>query len=115
MSYFKTAILLAGLTGLFMGVGYLLGGTGGMCAWWGDVGSNAKTNDSSVVAYGPWPSFTSARPFIADRHVRAFDAAIDPETRLVLAETGQQLRADADVITNPATQATWAAVTRRYG
>src|SRR3979490_1532558 len=29
MSYFKTAILLAGLTGLFMGVGYLFGGAGG--------------------------------------------------------------------------------------
>ena len=26
-----------------------LGGTGSMCAWWGDVGSNAKTNDSSVI------------------------------------------------------------------
>jgi len=61
------------------------------------------------------PSFTSPRPFIADRHVRAFDAAIDPETRLVLAETGQQLLADADVVTVPTTQGTWAAVTRRYG
>src|SRR2546423_12775835 len=29
MSYYKTAILLAGLTGLFMGVGYLIGGAGG--------------------------------------------------------------------------------------
>jgi heat shock protein HtpX len=29
MSHFKTAILLAGLTGLFMGVGYLIGGAGG--------------------------------------------------------------------------------------
>jgi heat shock protein HtpX len=29
MSYFKTAVLLAGLTGLFMGVGYLIGGAGG--------------------------------------------------------------------------------------
>src|SRR5262245_65883646 len=29
MSYFKTAILLAGLTGLFMGVGYLIGGASG--------------------------------------------------------------------------------------
>jgi len=61
------------------------------------------------------PSFTSPRPFIADRHVRAFDAAIDPETRLALAEVGQQLLADADVITIPAAQTTWAAVTRRYG
>jgi heat shock protein HtpX len=29
MSYLKTAILLAGLTGLFMGIGYLFGGAGG--------------------------------------------------------------------------------------
>ena len=29
MSYFKTAMLLAGLTALFMGVGYLIGGSGG--------------------------------------------------------------------------------------
>ena len=61
------------------------------------------------------PAFTSPRPFIADRHVRAFDAAIDPETRLTLAETGQQLLADADVTTIPTTHATWAPVTRRYG
>jgi len=26
-----------------------LAGTGSMCAWWGDVGSNAKTNDQSVI------------------------------------------------------------------
>ena len=30
MNYFKTMLLLAGLTALFMGVGYLIGGTGGM-------------------------------------------------------------------------------------
>jgi heat shock protein HtpX len=29
MNYLRTAILLAGLTGLFMAVGYLIGGTGG--------------------------------------------------------------------------------------
>src|SRR5438034_9451928 len=29
MNYFKTALLLAGLTTLFMGVGFLIGGTGG--------------------------------------------------------------------------------------
>jgi heat shock protein HtpX len=29
MNYFRTAILLAGLTGLFMGVGYLIGGASG--------------------------------------------------------------------------------------
>ena len=30
MSYFRTAILLAGLTALFLGAGYLLGGEAGM-------------------------------------------------------------------------------------
>ncbi len=30
MNYFKTAILLAGMTALFMGVGYLIGGQAGM-------------------------------------------------------------------------------------
>ena len=30
MNYFKTAILLAGMTALFMGVGYMIGGQGGM-------------------------------------------------------------------------------------
>src|SRR4051794_12557304 len=29
MNYFKTAVLLAAMTALFMGIGYLLGGTGG--------------------------------------------------------------------------------------
>ena len=29
MNYFKTAMLLAGLTALFMGVGYLIGGGAG--------------------------------------------------------------------------------------
>jgi multiple sugar transport system substrate-binding protein len=31
------------------GFSQFLGGTGSMVVWWGDVGSNAKTNDSSVV------------------------------------------------------------------
>jgi multiple sugar transport system substrate-binding protein len=31
------------------GFSQFLGGTGSMCVWWGDVGSNAKTNDSSTI------------------------------------------------------------------
>jgi len=31
------------------GFNEFLGGTGSMCAWWGDIGSNVYTNDSSVV------------------------------------------------------------------
>ncbi|ANS79330.1 hypothetical protein SGUI_1934 [Serinicoccus hydrothermalis] len=54
-------------------------------------------------------------PDIPDRDVHAFDRRIDPETRLLLHETGQQLLADADLLTIPTTQATWAGITRRYG
>jgi len=61
------------------------------------------------------PMWTSPFPLVPDRHVRAFNAAIDPETRLVLHETGQRLLADTDLITIPATRATIAGVTRRYG
>lgn len=61
------------------------------------------------------PCWTSPRPFLADRHVRAFDAAIDPETRLALAEAGQQVLADTDLLTIPATETTWIGITRRYG
>jgi heat shock protein HtpX len=32
MNYMRTAILLAGLTGLFMAVGYLIGGSGALIA-----------------------------------------------------------------------------------
>lgn len=61
------------------------------------------------------PMWTSPFPLVPDRHVRAFEAAIDPETRLVLHEAGQQLLADADLLTIPANRTTIADVTRRYG
>src|SRR5499426_1077745 len=39
MSYFRTAILLAALTALFMGIGYLIGGQGGMLLALGVAGA----------------------------------------------------------------------------
>lgn len=61
------------------------------------------------------PSFTSPRPFVADRHVRTFDAAIDPEIRLALLEAGRQLLADCDLVTIPAAVTFHPQITRRYG
>ena len=52
---------------------------------------------------------------IPDRDIHAFDTRIDPETRLLLHETGQQLLADADLLTIPTIHTTWTGVTRRYG
>jgi hypothetical protein len=52
--------------------------------------------------------WTSPFPLVPDRHVRAFNAASDPETRRALHEAGQRLLADADLISIRT-------VTRRYG
>ncbi|MBL0003098.1 MAG: hypothetical protein IPP00_03620 [Actinomycetales bacterium] len=78
--------------------------------------------DIDVLALGwIWTRFThgpmrsSPWPHIPDRDIHAFDTRIDPETRLLLHEAGQQLLADADLLTIPATRATFAGVTRRYG
>lgn len=61
------------------------------------------------------PMRSSAWPTTPDRDVHAFDQRIDPETRLLLHETGQQLIADTDLLQIPATQTTWAGIARRYG
>ena len=50
------------------------------------------------------PMRSSRWPNLPDRDVHAFDARIDPETRMVLHETGQQLLADADLRTIPTTR-----------
>lgn len=61
------------------------------------------------------PMRSSPWPTLPDRDVHAFDQRIDPETRLVLHETGQQRLADTDLLQIPATQTTWAGIVRRYG
>lgn len=38
-----------GMDPLGTGFTQFLGGTGSMLAWWGDIGSNVKTNDNSVI------------------------------------------------------------------
>ena len=58
------------------------------------------------------PMRSSPWPTTPDRDIAAFDARLDPESKLVLAETAQQLLADADAV--HATQ-NWASATRRYG
>lgn len=64
MNYVKTAVLLAGMTALFMGVGYTLGGQGGMLvalliaagtnlwAWWGSDKAVLKMHGAQPVSPG---------------------------------------------------------------
>lgn len=61
------------------------------------------------------PMWTSHLPLVHDRDVRAFDTSIDPETRLLLQEAGQQLLADTEPTTIPLTLASSTTTTRRFG
>ena len=91
------------------------------------VGQRLRMTDSKAataqqLALGwIWTSLTSGAmrssrwPHIPDRDVHAFAAVLDPEIRLVLHETGQQVLADADLATIPIPHTTWPAITRRYG
>ncbi|MDO6585073.1 zinc metalloprotease HtpX [Salipiger sp. 1_MG-2023] len=61
MGYIKTTILMAAMTALFMGVGYLLGGAGGalialivaaamnLFAWWGSAGMVLRMHNARPV------------------------------------------------------------------
>jgi hypothetical protein len=75
--------------------------------------------DETLALGWIWTRFTrgpmrsSPWPTTPDRDVAALDMRLDPESKLVLAETAQQLLADADAV--HATQMTWAPVNRRYG
>src|ERR1700743_3997661 len=75
MNYFRTALLLAGLTALFMGVGYLIGGgTGAMIA----LSIAAATNR---VTY-----WNSDRMVLSMYGAREVDANTAPELVNLIAE-----------------------------
>ena len=82
MGYFKTAMLMAAMTALFMGLGYLLGGSGGMVialvmaaamnvfTWWNSDRMVLRMHQARPVTAGDRsgltemtaPGFTPSRP-----------------------------------------------------
>jgi len=79
MSYFRTAILLAGMTALFMGVGYLIGGPTGMVL---ALGVAVATN---LFAY--WRSGDMVLSMYGAREV---DARSEPELFAMTAELARR-------------------------
>ena len=124
MSYFKTAILLAGMTALFMGVGYLMGGaSGAMIALVVAAGMNLFTywnadrivlsmNGAREVTEAEAPQFVRLvrelatraglpmpRTYIVDSpHPNAFATGRDPAHAAVAATTGLLSILDRDEI-----------------
>lgn len=76
--YFRTAILLAGMTALFMGVGYLLGGTGGMMI-------------AFIVALGmnAFSYWNSDKVVLRMYNAREVDARTAPEFHSMIQELSQ--------------------------
>jgi len=112
--YLKTTVLLAGLTALFMGVGFLLGGAGGMTiallvavavnalTWWNSGDMVLRMYDAHEVDERTAPEFHAmivdlARRaglpmprvyLIVDNQPNAFATGRDPEHAAVAATTG---------------------------
>ena len=119
MSYFRTALLLAGLTALFMGVGYLIGGTSGamialivaagmnVFAWWNSdrmvlsmYGAHEVDRNSAPELYGLVAELASRaqlpmpRVFLMDEaQPNAFATGRNPDNAAVAVTVGltQQL------------------------
>jgi heat shock protein HtpX len=119
MNYFRTAMLLAGLTALFMGVGYLIGGAGGamialliaaatnLFTWWNSDRMVLSTYGAHEVDRAAAPELYDLVAHLASRaglpmprvflmdeaQPNAFATGRNPETAAVAVTTGlvQQL------------------------
>lgn len=114
MNYAKTALLLAALTGLFMGVGYLIGGAGGAFvalafamgtnawAWWGSDKMALRMHNAHAVTRHSHPDLFAmvdelsrnadlplpAIYVIEEDQPNAFATGRDPHNAAVAATTG---------------------------
>ena len=62
---------------LLVTLGQILGGTGSACAWWGDVGSNVYTSDSSVVQDRMGFSVLPGSPDVFNSQTQSWDTLAD--------------------------------------
>ncbi len=79
LNFFRTSVLLAGMTALFMGVGYLIGGTSGMMI---ALGAAAVTN-----LFGYW---NSDKLVLRMQNAREVDPRQLPELHGMVAELSQR-------------------------
>lgn len=122
MNYFRTMLLLAALTALFMGVGYLIGGTGGMMiallfaigtnafAWWNSDKVALRMHNAEPVTRASAPELHDMVARLASRaglpmpgvfivrsdQPNAFATGRSPENAAVAATTGILQTLDRD-------------------
>jgi heat shock protein HtpX len=124
MNYFKTMLLLAALTALFMGVGYLIGGTGGMIialgfaiatnayAFWNSDKMALRMHNAQPVTRASMPDFYDMVAELAKNadlpmpkvyviqtdQPNAFATGRSPENAAVAATTGLLRMLDRDEV-----------------
>ncbi|MEP1443876.1 MAG: zinc metalloprotease HtpX [Hyphomicrobiales bacterium] len=124
MNYFKTTILLAAMTGLFVGIGFMLGGTGGMViafviafgmnvfSYWNSDKMVLKMHNAEEVHEENAPEFfnlvadlaeaadmpTPAVYIIHEAQPNAFATGRNPENAAVAATTGLLEMLDTDEV-----------------
>jgi heat shock protein HtpX len=124
MNYFKTMLLLAALTALFMGVGYLIGGTGGMIialgfaiatnayAFWNSDKMALRMHNAQPVTRASMPEFYDMVAELARNaelpmpkvyviqtdQPNAFATGRNPENAAVAATTGLLRTLDRDEV-----------------
>ena len=94
MNYFRTMLLLSGLTALFMGVGYLIGGTGGrMIALLFAIGTNAfaywNSDKLALRAHNAEPVTRASAPELHDMVARLAKNANLPMPKVFIVRESQ--------------------------
>jgi heat shock protein HtpX len=94
MNYFRTMLLLAALTALFMGVGYLIGGTGGMMiAFLFALGTNAfaywNSDKLALRMHGAEPVTRASAPELYDMVGRLAQRAQIPMPKVFIVRSDQ--------------------------
>ncbi len=124
MNYFRTGLLLAAMTGLFLAIGYLLGGTGGMAiafvvalamnvfSYWNSDKMVLRMYGAQEASEGSHPAYfrmvrdlahNAGLPMpkvyvIDDDQPNAFATGRNPENAAVAATTGLLRRLDEDEV-----------------
>ena len=94
MNYFRTMLLLAAMTALFMGVGYLIGGTGGMLvALLFAIGTNAfafwNSDRLALSSHGAEPVTRASAPELHDMVARLAQRADLPMPKVYVMRSDQ--------------------------
>ncbi|MDQ3654315.1 MAG: extracellular solute-binding protein, partial [Chloroflexota bacterium] len=100
---------------LLQNLGLFLAGTGTMCHWWADVGSNVYTNDQSIVQGKVGYSILPGSPDVYNHATKAWDNLPEPNAAPYLAFLGWGLYVMKVAETEGVVDAAWDLISHLSG